>query len=207
MNSSFDGATNNAEYVRSLCPGNPCIEGIYNHSNGPIVDLAEVFYHNYLGGPAEPQNLLIQKWTDFHEKNKDRPEAKILHVCHSQGTIYTKNAIDHLPEEIRNRLIIVAIAPAMVISKDLCYDSFNYASDKDIVPDGELLMLYCQGCAQGEEEREKMLIDLPKVHDQLIRLTPHEDAAGIDHDFQSPTFIEELQQHLKKYLEKKGEFR
>jgi len=46
-----------------------------------------------------------------------------------------------------------------------------------------------------------------EIHQELILLDPHPDANSlIDHDFQSPTFKERISQHIKKYLEDKGEY-
>jgi isopentenyl phosphate kinase len=77
-------------------------------------------------------DLLIQKWSEFHHRNADQPSAKILHFCHSQGTLHTKNALLRLPKEIRDRVIVVAIAPAAVVPKKLCHESFNFDYYKEI---------------------------------------------------------------------------
>ncbi len=54
----------------------------------------------------------------------------------------------------------------------------------------------------GEEEQTDMWTQLGKNKDQLILLNPHEEAKGIDHDFESPTFIDKIGNHIRGYLEK-----
>ena len=50
---------------------------------------------------------------------------------------------------------------------------------------------------------EKTLDDL----NQLIVLDPHPDAPLIDHDFQSPTFVKTIQDHVADYVKNKGEYK
>jgi hypothetical protein len=199
MGNLFEEAQMNAKHLQKLCAFNPSIEGIYNHTNGRLIDALEIFNLNYKGYSPITQDLLIQKWTEFYQQNKDNSEAKVLHFCHSQGAIHTKNALLHLPEEVRSRVIVVAIAPATVISRSLCHASFNYASRNDIVPCGELLAAYWRACDIGEMEREEMLINISNMQNELIWLTPHDKAGKFDHEFQSPTFAYVIRFHLDKY--------
>jgi hypothetical protein len=200
MMNTYEDAVSNAEYIRALCPGNPCIEGIYNHSSGPVSAILETIMLNYKGYSPFTKNLLIEKWTEFHEKNINQPDAKVLHFCHSQGSIHTKNALMQLSQEIQKRIIVVAIAPAKIISKKMCCDSFNYASEKDIVYLGDILTSYWNAYNEGDIEREKMLIVASKMHSELILLKPHEGAIGLDHEFQSLTFVERIKLHLENYI-------
>jgi hypothetical protein len=195
-----------AKYLQRLSPNNASIDGVYNHSNF-VLDPFEAFFLNYLGNSPVTQDLLTQQWTEFHEQNKDRPFAKILHFCHSQGALHTKNALLRLPEEIRQRVIVVAIAPAAVVSSDLCYQASNYASKEDLVPCGELLSLFWQACSMGETDREEFLMNMSNMQSELIRLEPHQGATGNDHDFQSPTFTPVIKKHLDDYKAHGGEYR
>ena len=72
-------------------------------------------------------------------------------------------------EEMKSKLIILAIAPAKIIPKEMCLDSFNYASRNDPVP-----KLDVAGYA--------------KFGNELIWLDPHPNAKFHDHNFDSPTF-------------------
>jgi hypothetical protein len=121
------------------------------------------------------------------------------------GTILTKDALQRAPQEIRDRVIVVAIGPAVIIPKGLCYDSFHYASEKDIVHLGENIYKLSVAAFNDESEQQELLQQLIENKQRLILLKPHPDATGIDHDFESPTFDEVFQDHIKKYLKQKGE--
>ena len=133
-------------------------------------------------GMIDPDLLLLENWTEFHKQNVDRPHAKYLQFCHSQGAIQMKNALMHAPKEIRDRVIVVAIAPAAVVSKELCYQSYNYASKKDIVPFGELA--FAGALSTNEYSTSPVLEMAMEHHEELIILEPHPDATEMDHNFQ-----------------------
>ena len=75
--------------------------------------------------------------------------------------------------------------PAVIIPSRLCYESYNYASKKDFVPKLDLIgrMRY------GKE---------------LIFLDPHPDAENHDHGFDSPTFQDWIQYHIRNYCTEYG---
>lgn len=204
MDTSFDGAQSHAAYIASFAQGKS-VDWVYNHTNGKATDLAEILSMNYLGVSPNTSRELQKNWTQFHEANKDNPHAKYLHFCHSQGAIHTRNALARLPEEIRDRVIVVAIAPGAIVPDEICYKSFNYASKRDPVPFGGLIPA---GFTDTNEYRtsvvlEKTLKDLK----ELIVLDPHPDAPLIDHDFQSPTFVKTIQDHIADYEKNKGEYK
>ncbi len=209
MANRFEDAKRNLDHLKRLSGSDLCLEGVYNHTNGAIADLLEIALLNYPGYSPNTQDLLGQKWVEFHERNQDNPDAKILHFCHSQGAIHTRNTLNSLPQEIRDRIIVVAIAPAVVISSELCYQSFNYASKKDIVHRGEdvIATLGLYGAIFHDEDtagpdmlRQQILETYCKNKAQLILLEPHEGATGIDHNLTSPTFIHHITQRLESYL-------
>lgn len=203
INTSVDNAVSHADYLGKLSSGRS-VDWIYNNSHGALGDLTEVFTQNYLGSSPNTASLLIDNWVAFDEKNKDNPTAKYLQFCHSQGTIQVRNALAKAPQEIRDRVMVVAIAPAAVVPDDLCFKSFNYASKRDIVPFGELVFA---GALDTNEVGSSRAVEMVLEHrKQLILLDPHPDATGIDHDFQSPTFLGTIRRHLEDYHEKKGQY-
>ncbi len=202
MFSKLEDSIGHAKYIQKFSPSNLSIDGIYNKSNGPF-DVLEAFFLNYARISPITQDLLIQKWKEFHEENKDRPKAKILHFCHSQGAIDTNNALMRLPEEIRKRVIVIAIAPAEVVPSMLCYNSFNYASEKDLVPKAELFAAYWRAFAFLDFRN---LAKTFKSRDELILLKPHEGAKWPDHGLQSPTFTPLIERHLVDYDLHQGEY-
>jgi len=190
------------KYVQKLCPSNLSIDLIHNKTNGPL-DVLEAAFLNFSGYSPITQNLLMKQWMEFHEQNKDSPNAKILHFCHSQGAIHTNNALMKLPEEIRKRVIVVAIAPAEIVPNMLCHESFNYASETDPIPKAQLFAGYWRACCFLDFS---LITEALKKRDELILLKPHEGATGINHDFQSPTFTDRIITHLADYHNKQGKY-
>lgn len=205
INTSFDQANDHAGYLKNFTP-NQSIEWVYNHSNGVLADLAEVASMNYLGSSPNTSKLLEENWTAFHEENKDDPNAKYLQFCHSQGAIHVRNGLLNVPKEIRDRVIVVAIAPGTVVPKELCYRSFNYASKNDFVPSGEIA--FAGALDTNEFGTSQVLERVLDNHNQLILLDRHPDATGlIDHSFQSPTFKEKIKEHIEDYIMHSGEYK
>lgn len=202
INTLLEGANSHGLYLKELALDHN-IEWVYNQTHGSLSDLLEVWFLNYRGFSPNTSNLLKEQWTAFHEENIDRPNAKYLQFCHSQGAAHVATALLQIDEQIRNRIIVIAIAPAVVISKDLCYRSFNYASEKDFIP--KLELVFYRSRETGKKgEISKPLEEALERHKQLILLKPHPDATGIDHDFQSPTFRERIEQHIENYLDQDG---
>lgn len=198
MNTSLENAFSHQAYLKSLASDRVAIDFIYNHSNHIGVDLLEIFTLNYHGISPYTSNLLQQAWQEFADKNRDHPERKILQPCHSQGTIHVYNALLNSSEELRNRVIVVAIAPAKVIPQRICSASFNYASKLDIVHYGELLRGgFFETQEFGTSPRFETLLE---DRSELILLDPDPEAKGIDHNFESPTFRKYLIEHLENYL-------
>ncbi|MEX0962287.1 MAG: hypothetical protein WDZ28_05480 [Simkaniaceae bacterium] len=113
------------------------------------------------------------------------PEVKILQYCHSHGATHVKNALLTSSEEVRQRIIVLAIAPAEIIPRKLCFQSYNYMSRRDFVTHFDIV--------------GKM-----RHRDELTILDPHPDASFFDHDFLSPTFAPVIQYHINKYFENYG---
>jgi len=203
INTSSSEANEHASYLKSFVY-NQDIDWVYNRTHGPVIDSFEVLLMNYLGYSPNTANLLRENWIAFHENHKDNPQAKYLQFCHSQGAIHVRNTLLYAPEELRRRIIVIAIAPAVIVSKKLCYKSFNYASKKDIVQIGELA--FASGLDTNEFRTSKVLEMVLENHEELILLNPHSSATGIDHDFQSPTFKEEIKKHITDYINHKGEY-
>ena len=206
MRNSFEEAKASAEYLRKL-GDNQQIHGIYNYSNSGFVDLPEALALNYQGMSPITKDLLIHTWTDFHKENAEKPDAKILHICHSQGALHTLNALKQLPKEIRERVIVVSIAGATVVPKEMCFDSFNYASKNDLIHYGENAHVHAfAGFSDNTTMYLELLAELARDKAQLILLEPHESDAGVDHSFISPTFTPIIQEHLNDYEMHKGEY-
>lgn len=202
INTPFKGTEEgNAAYLKQFA-GEHSIDWTYNRTNAPWNDVGEVFALNYFGCSPKTAKLAIANWTEFHERNKDNPQAKYLQFCHSQGAIHIRNGLEQAPQEIRDRVIVVAIAPGAIITPDLCFQSFNYASKRDVVPYGELV--FASGLDPNECGISKVTQDVLERRQHLILLDPHPEAPLFDHDFQSKTFADIIDDHMRKYLKQKG---
>ncbi len=203
INNTFEESKTSGLYLQGLAGGH-AINGIYNCSHTPLVDLVEAGLLNHHGSSPITANLLRKEWTVFHETHADKPNDKLLWVCHSQGALHVRNALLNLPPEIRNRVIVIAIAPAAVVPKSLCFKSYNFASEKDIVyrfepaPPSECRVVDGVGIPRVDP--------LPDYRDELIILPAHPGATGIDHEFQSLTYQPSLNKIIDKYLKQNGEY-
>jgi hypothetical protein len=189
-------------YIAKFAP-DMTMDWVYNRTHGVTLDLAEIVTLNYAGYSPNTGELLKNNWEAFHEENKENPGAKYLQFCHSQGAIHVRNQLMLVPQEIRDRVIVIAIAPAAVVSKNICYRSFNYACKTDIVPDGEVIFavltspigLQHQLTAALEHRQELILLDAPP------------DSNGLNHDFQNPVFQEVIKDHINKYIINNGNYK
>jgi hypothetical protein len=205
MNTSFEEFKSHLYHLKKFV-GDMSIEGVYNHTNGFIDDLAEIWLLNYEGFAPIKADMLIDNWKRFHEKNQNNPNAKYLQFTHSMGNILTRNALLNAPKEIRDRVIVIAIAPAAIIPDGLCYKSFHYASEKDYIHLGEnFFTLFVIGAIEESLQVEalELLIETKK---HLTILEPHEGAEGWDHDFESPTFDKKIKEQLENYIQNNGQF-
>jgi len=191
MNTTKEEALAHAEHLAKFAQGHS-IDWVYNHSHGAVVDVLEILTLNLPGTSPNTSNLLLEKWTGFHERNTERPDVKLLQFCHSQSTIHVRNALEKAPREIRDRVIVHAFAPAVIIPKELCYRSRHYACKGDVIPYLEIVYTPFTG------EILKAL-EIAKNHEQLIWVERHPDTQN-PHDFQNPAFDEIKVLVIEDYL-------
>jgi hypothetical protein len=203
MNTSENQAKSHAAYLNHFFP-ETIIHLIPNKSHGALLDIMEIFLLNYSGISLCTAKMLRESWLAFHKNNKDNFSAKILQFCHSQGAIHVRNALLWLPKEIQQRIIVIAIAPAAIVPDDCCFQSFNYASKRDLIHLSELAFL--SSLEPSDSNASDTVKRAMENHKQLILLDPHPDAKGFDHDFESPTFSAVIEGHMKNYMQNKGEF-
>jgi hypothetical protein len=202
MNTKLDYALGHATYLQQFASGVD-LDWVYNCSHGPIADAVEIFA-NYMGYSPNTANLLRNTWTEFHFANNTNSNIKYLQYCHSQGAIHVRNALAGLPKEIRDRVIVVAIAPGAIIPDDMCYRSFNYACKGDPVPLGEFIP--AGAFDTNEIGMSPKMREVMTNQEQLIVLQSHPASTGIGHDFRDPTFAAVIKQHMEDYLAHNGEY-
>ncbi len=199
IGNSPDQAKANAAYLSKLSGGYK-VDWVYNKTNSIPIDIIESVALNF-NGISAPAKDLIKEWTAFHEKHRNDPHAKFLQPCHSQGATHVKNALMNTPPEIRDRLIVLAIAPASVIPKALCHQSYNYASKRDFIPFVEAALKYDADASY----EERMAEPSRQALNELILLDPHPDASLNDHSLDSPTFTPVISNIMEDYTQEYGE--
>ena len=180
MGNDFDSAQASAKYLSRLAGGH-CIHAVYNATHGHRIDLVECKLGlGYLA--TDPVRLLHNMWNSFFDRSSD--SARFLMVCHSQGVIHVRNALLDYPPELRERILVVAIAPGGYVYRETCAQvtHFRNASAwRDPVPHAD----------KAGAEREK---------DTIVELVSHVDASWFDHSFQSLTYQSELRDRLRLFL-------
>ncbi len=165
----------------SMMAGGIQVRGIYNGSQG-VFDLFEAMLN--LGRVStEPVSALKAMWMDAFSKMG--PDGKILHSCHSQGSILTRLALLEMEPHLRERIHIIALCPAEYIEKELCGSVIHICSKNDPVTRIDVLgQIRCR--------------------DTIIWLDRHPDASWFDHFIDSPTFTNKLTEVMDKSLQKLG---
>lgn len=179
----FKGAKASAQYLSKLAGGYN-IHAVYNATHGTGVDGYEcIMGLNYIA--TEPVRLLHKMWNSFFDKSS--ANAKFLMICHSQGAIHARNALLDYPPELRERILVVAIAPGGYIYKESCANVIHYRAEwwRDFVPTLD----------RAGAKREK---------DSIINLSSHSEAPAFDHAFMSPTYQERLRWHITNYIQTQG---
>ena len=147
--------------------------GICDISTGWYDDI-QLFSCGKAGIITAPVLSILIAWKNFFDHNNTAP---LLHICHSQGAIYTKNALLRAPQKWRDRISIVNIAGAAYISEDLCKSAVNYVARLDLVP---------------FLTSERWYFEMP---DNLYVL----DGGILDHHFQSASYNEVLKENISNY--------
>ncbi|MFS8562831.1 MAG: hypothetical protein LVR00_00220 [Rhabdochlamydiaceae bacterium] len=161
------------------------VHSIYNSTNSTFIDILECGLGK-LGFCSPPSRLLQKQWGDFVATYP--PEAKFLQICHSGAATHVQNALESSSESVRQRIIVLAIAPSVIIPKKLCYAADNYISRRDFVTHLDIFGRI-------------------KYGSELHVLDPHPNAKLWDHEFLSPTFHpilkDQVQNHINNYGWKK----
>lgn len=199
MHTGETGRDGHMAYITNIAQ-NATIDWVYNRTNGRVADLAETFVFNYNGVSPYTGDLLLKNWTDFHEEHRDKPRAKYLQICHSQGALHVKNQLMQASPEIRNRVIVLAIAPAAVIPRHMCYQSYNYACSSDLVPHGEIVSgILSLGIGNGHN-----LCNAIANREELVWLDPLPNSSGLNHGFQNQVFKQVIEDRIQEYLNMNG---
>jgi RHS repeat-associated protein len=189
INNTQNNAMTSAKQL-SQYAGGAKIYGIYNatngDSNGDNIRLASIAIDivecglGHMGIHTPPVQLLKNQWNHLIATHK--PEEKFMQLSHSEGSLDVYHALSTSPPSVQQRIISVAFAPAVIIPKSLCFESFNYVSKRDFVTHLDI-------------------IGKIKYGNQLQMLDPHPNAKLWDHEFLSPTFKDQIEHHINNYIE------
>jgi hypothetical protein len=191
----------NALYIHSFAP-EVAIDWVHNPSYHPLDDLCDTLTRKHPEYTPAIAHYLRETFLAFHEKHKGNPSVKYFQICHQRGALDVSDALESLPHEVRQRVIVLAISPIKVVPAALCYQAYNYRSWKDIIPTGTLLHAMSLLSSNTEEEAAR-------AQQQLLEMQPltaHPLASGYDRDFQSLTFAEKIDFHIQQYLQNNGKY-
>ncbi len=138
----------------------------------------------HAGFHTPPVRHLRNQWTRFILTHG--PEARFLQICHSGGADHVKNALIASSESVRQRIIVLAINPSVIIPRKLCFQSHNYMSRRDFVTRLDI-------------------IGRLKYGNELHVLEPHSNAKFWDHEFASPTFKKVIRDQITNYIQNYGD--
>ncbi|MCP5508633.1 MAG: DUF687 family protein [Chlamydiales bacterium] len=127
---AFEDAQYDAvELSKRICSGKE-IRGLYSATYGVVSD---VFYtvRGQAGVIMRPVELLLRQWSRFFHRNF---EDNYLQICHSQGAVMVHHALNLLPDELRKRICVIAIAPAYFIPPADGCQVLHFVKYSDIVP-------------------------------------------------------------------------
>lgn len=128
--SSLDDVKKSAYHISDRCGQGHNIYCTYSAT----VDVKTDFYSAALGqGKISTPGVfqLLERWNDYFEQDQSHP---LLQICHSRGAIEVYNALMHLPEEKRRRIIVIAVAPACFIPNTDAKKVVNLVIPSDFVP-------------------------------------------------------------------------
>jgi RHS repeat-associated protein len=180
----FNNARANAEHLSKLAGGYN-IHAVYNATHGKYPDIKECRMGlNYIA--TEPVRQLHKMWNSHFEKSS--AAAKYLMVCHSQGAIHVRNALLDYPPEFRERIIVVAIAPAAYIYQETCAQVIHIRNEsllRDFIPRID---------TTGAN----------RVKDTIMNVQSHPDADRFDHSIISQTYRSELYRRMDNFIKSGG---
>lgn len=129
MYNSQQQALNHAKRISTECAQEFNLHCTYSATVSLQMDTASAFIGQ--GGAITPPVLcLLEQWLDFIQSNDDQ---KLLQICHSRGAIEVHNALCQLPVPLRQRIIVITVAPACLIPADLAYRVINLVIESDPV--------------------------------------------------------------------------
>ncbi|MCH9613946.1 MAG: hypothetical protein SP1CHLAM54_09550 [Chlamydiia bacterium] len=178
INTSFQQAVANVAHLSRICD-NSDIRLTYNTTHGIILDLFECG-HNLVGHMTEPVQEMIKDTKYILSEN---PNRKMLKFLHSHGAIQGTLAQTQLPEEMRQRMTLVGIAPGAYLEKNLASRVNNYRCNSDGVQRGHSLFGHMKTAS---------------LNANVVELKPMEK--GWNHSFQCEVYEDPIRREYKRFM-------
>lgn len=207
IGNTIEYAMSHADYIHALAQGYS-VELFYSETDGMLADLQDAVLGNIASSKEIDQ--LKEAWRLFDEANAKSPGAKYLQICHSQGGAYVKRALEESPQAIRDRVIVVNIAVAVIVPNELCFQSYNYASENDYINWVEMarnfdpnLTMGLKQWAQMNKHREEIIWMQGSCGPWWVPAFLYQ-LYSMHHEFQDPIFEDIIAGHIANYLNSSG---
>ena len=182
IDNDFEFAKDTAIYISDLIGGYN-IHAVYSAKINFRRDL-EVYNKALKYEDTGRMSLLHEVWNGHFDIY---PNGYFIQYSHSRGTVDARNAALMYPENRRNRIIHVSIAPGGYIYSETCARVSHYRVPflRDFIPYND----------SSGAKREKHTI---------ITLSSHEDAPIHDHSIRSPTYRNSIKKEGELFIRTKG---
>ena len=172
---SFNGGMS-----RTAMLANHYVVGHFDKTHGFLVDSLEYFFRQFLGFTTQAEKQLRHSIMKVLDKS---PDADLLIVAHSRGCVDVRNVLRSLPNEIRQRIDVLAVAPGGYIDKYLCRSVIHLVSKGDPIPWIDFF---------GRR----------RCKDTIVELDPHPNSFRFfDHSYTSPTYTNSVKYYTNRSLQ------
>lgn len=195
----------NYKYLSSFSGPSMKTGWIFNKSNTVVVDVLETAL-NFSGISPNTASSIKELFLKFHVDNLSDPSRKLLFFAHSAGNIHTLNALKDLPKEVRDRVIVVQVAPAVLIPKSLCFEVIPLINKTDVVPYLKTVYDLLRACGKPTPEAVSAIFKNLKAVLNAPKLPAHPDSKGTGHSFCDPVYYDEMRKIIGEYEACEGRY-
>lgn len=202
----------NVLIIEDIVPKGTKILHIYNQTNGVVIDFLEAIFFNTFGFSPITSGEIQKTVADFHKSNLDKPDLKLMLPCHSAGAIHTNNALSSLPKHLKDRVIVVAVAPGGPVDAANCHKVLPLVSEGDIVPKlhfipESIIAKFAEMMppdllnSSDDPDLKPSLYPKKEAYDRIEKLGANpEPSDRFTHSFKNKTYRDELTKHLTNYI-------
>jgi hypothetical protein len=148
-------------------------------------DVAEILLE-MSGVLTPPVRLIHETWQKFFQHADS--EQLFIQICTSKGAVHVKKALESFSNEsLCRRIVVFAIAPAVLMPKGRCLKAYHYIIPSDTVP--YLITSHIP----------EMKSRMAGQDSDIIFLQDHEDGS-ISHNIHGSSYMERIPKDILKYL-------